>query len=86
MEAQIRRSVIGILCTCNGAPDEPQWVFERVSDGWTIKNQESGKYVGVENYSDNDGSKVISVEIQYTWDIWPENENEDEDENSDHFR
>jgi len=82
MKVQIRRSVIGILCACNGAPDEPQWVFETVGNEWTIKNQGSGKYIGVENSNYNDGSKVISVEERFFWNIWPENK----DENNDHFK
>ena len=70
MEAQIRRSVIGILCTYNGAPDEPQWMLDREEDGWTIRSLETGMYAGVENWSTSDGSKVVSIEEKYVWHIW----------------
>jgi len=64
----------------DGAPDGPQWMFDREDDGWTIRSLESGMYVGVENWSTSDGSKVVSVEEKYVWHIWRE-EGSDE-----HFR
>ena len=62
MEAQIRGSVIGILFTYNGVPDEFQWMLDREDDGWTIRSLETGMYAGVENWSTSDGSKVVSIE------------------------
>ena len=69
MEAQIRGSVIGILFTYNGVPDEFQWMLDREDDGWTIRSLETGMYAGVENWSTSDGSKVVVTVRLRSYDV-----------------